>query len=89
MSGPNFDMLSANQVKAIALLRAGYSVGRAAKKIDVNRTTVWRWLKRGDFLQALREAKRDNYYETLELIAKARSMQLYATLYAQQPPIER
>ncbi|MBE7549457.1 MAG: helix-turn-helix domain-containing protein [Anaerolineales bacterium] len=89
MNEIDFNTLSAKQVKAITLLKAGYSASQTAKKVHVNRTTLWRWLQKRDFLLALHDAKRDDYYEMLETIANWRFMQQFATFSAQQPPAAR
>ena len=34
--------------------RPFYTVGRLAERLDVDRTTIWRWLRRGEFPKPVR-----------------------------------
>ena len=51
--------LTKKQESAIAALLSEPTVAAAAEKVSVNEATLWRWLKRTDFVEAYRSARRE------------------------------
>ena len=53
------EKLSRKQEEAIAALLGEATVTAAAERVGVAEVTLWRWLKRDDFLAAYRTARRE------------------------------
>ena len=53
------EKLSRKQEEAIAALLTEATVTAAAERVGVAEVTLWRWLKRDDFLAAYRTARRE------------------------------
>jgi transposase len=67
------DKLSARQRLALPVIAAEPTIDGAAEKIGVTRKTIYEWLKREPFKQALEEARKEyveSAFRTMRLAAK-------------------
>lgn len=61
----NSEQLTPKQEKLVTLLLAGVSASAAAKQLDINDKTVYRWLKLAHVQHAYRQAQRDTFETSL------------------------
>ncbi len=64
------ERLSPKQRKAVAALLATGEVGAAAREANINRVTLYRWLKDPTFLAAVREAEAGALDELSRLLVR-------------------
>ena len=59
------------QEEALAALLSEQTIAAAAEKASISEVTLWRWLKREDFLAAYRAARRQVYEKAIAQIQQS------------------